>query len=44
MDQAKCGMLGEMGVESFTGVGMLEGANLSLDEPELEGEVLDDLT
>jgi hypothetical protein len=32
------------GVESFTGVGMLEGADLSLDEPELEARILDDLS
>ncbi|XP_044956364.1 uncharacterized protein LOC123407320 [Hordeum vulgare subsp. vulgare] len=32
------------GVESFGGVGMLEGANLSLDEPDLEEEIIDSLT
>lgn len=32
------------GVESFSGVGMLEGADLSLDEPALEEEIIDSLT
>ncbi|KAE8793328.1 hypothetical protein D1007_32029 [Hordeum vulgare] len=36
--------VGGDGVESFTGVGMLEGANLTLDEPELEVEITDALT
>jgi hypothetical protein len=36
--------VGGDGVESFTGVGMLEGAELSLDEPELEEEILEDLS
>uniref|UniRef100_A0A8I6XP62 HAT C-terminal dimerisation domain-containing protein n=1 Tax=Hordeum vulgare subsp. vulgare TaxID=112509 RepID=A0A8I6XP62_HORVV len=36
--------VGGDGVESFTGVGMLEGANLTLDEPKLEAEIMDTLT
>lgn len=36
--------VGGDGVESFTGVGMLEGAKLTLDEPELEAEIMDALT
>jgi hypothetical protein len=36
--------VGGDGVESFTGVGMLEGAELSLDEPELEEQMLEDLS
>ena len=35
--------VGGYGVESFTGVGMLEGADLSLDEQALE-EIIDSLT
>ena len=36
--------VGGDGVESFSGVGMLEGADLSLDEPELEEEIIGSLT
>uniref|UniRef100_A0A452XPT1 HAT C-terminal dimerisation domain-containing protein n=1 Tax=Aegilops tauschii subsp. strangulata TaxID=200361 RepID=A0A452XPT1_AEGTS len=36
--------VGGDGVESFSGVGMLEAADLSLDEPELEEEIIDSLT
>ena len=36
--------MGGDGVESFTGVGMLEGADLTLDEPELEAKIMDALT
>uniref|UniRef100_A0A8I6YHV8 HAT C-terminal dimerisation domain-containing protein n=1 Tax=Hordeum vulgare subsp. vulgare TaxID=112509 RepID=A0A8I6YHV8_HORVV len=36
--------IGGDGVESFGGVGMLEGADLSLDEPALEEEIIDSLT
>ena len=36
--------VGGDGVESFTGVGILEGADLSLDEPELEQQMIDDLS
>ena len=36
--------VGGDGVESFTGVGMLEGADLTLDEPELEAKIMDALT
>ena len=36
--------VGGDGVESLTGVGMLEGADLTLDEPEREAEIMDALT
>ena len=36
--------VGGDGVESFTGVGMLEAADLSLDEPELEEQMMNDLS
>jgi hypothetical protein len=35
---------GDYEVESFTSVDMLEGADLSLDEPKLEEQMLDDLS
>jgi hypothetical protein len=36
--------IGGDGVESFAGVGMLEGADLSLDEPDLEEGIIYSLT
>lgn len=36
--------IGGDGFETFAGVGILEGADLTLDEPELEEEMIDSLT
>ena len=36
--------VGGDGVETFSGVGILEGADLSLDEPLLEEQMIEDLS